>query len=96
MTSLFLGRFRLVFERIQNNGGRRLMHSGIAIIYLILLFKMSKSKSYPYYISIYILIKKCIAGMHCKSLWIKASAKCINVNVISLLLGGWLLPLGWN
>ncbi len=22
--------------------------------------------------------------MHCKSLWIKASAKCINVNVISL------------
>ncbi len=61
VTSLFLGRFRLVFERIQNNGGRRLMHSGIGIIYLILLFKMSKSKSYPYYISIYILIKKCIA-----------------------------------
>ncbi len=28
-----------------------------------------------------ILIKKCIAWMHCKSLWIKASAKCINVNV---------------
>ncbi len=28
-----------------------------------------------------ILIKKCIACMHCKSLWIKASAKCINVNV---------------
>ncbi len=25
----------------------------------------------------HILIKKCI---HCKSLWIKASAKCINVN----------------
>ncbi len=25
--------------------------------------------------------KKCIAWMHCKSLWIKASAKCINVNV---------------
>ncbi len=24
--------------------------------------------------------KKCIASMHCKSLWIKASAKCINVN----------------
>ncbi len=24
---------------------------------------------------------KCIAWMHCKSLWIKASAKCINVNV---------------
>ncbi len=24
--------------------------------------------------------KKCIAWMHCKSLWIKASAKCINVN----------------
>ncbi len=23
---------------------------------------------------------KCIAWMHCKSLWIKASAKCINVN----------------
>ncbi len=38
--SLFLGRFRLVFERIQNNGGRRLLHSGIAIIYLIMLFKM--------------------------------------------------------
>ncbi len=27
------------------------------------------------------LIKKCISWMHCKSLWIKASAKCINVNV---------------
>ncbi len=26
--------------------------------------------------------KKCIAWMHCKSLWIKASAKCINVNVL--------------
>ncbi len=25
---------------------------------------------------------KCIAWMHCKSLWIKASAKCINVNVM--------------
>ncbi len=25
---------------------------------------------------------KCIAWMHCKSLWIKASAKCINVNVV--------------
>ncbi len=25
--------------------------------------------------------KICIASMHCKSLWIKASAKCINVNV---------------
>ncbi len=25
---------------------------------------------------------KCITWMHCKSLWIKASAKCINVNVI--------------
>jgi len=25
--------------------------------------------------------KKCIAWMQCKSLWIKASAKCINVNV---------------
>ncbi len=25
--------------------------------------------------------KKCITLMHCKSLWIKASAKCINVNV---------------
>ncbi len=25
--------------------------------------------------------KKCIAWMHCKSLWIKASAKCINVIV---------------
>ncbi len=24
---------------------------------------------------------KCIVWMHCKSLWIKASAKCINVNV---------------
>ncbi len=24
----------------------------------------------------------CIAWMHCKSLWIKASAKCINVNVV--------------
>ncbi len=47
MTSLFLGRFRLVFERIQNNGGRRLMQSGIAIIYLILLFKMSKLKLDP-------------------------------------------------
>ncbi len=27
----------------------------------------------------HILMKKCIAWMHCKSLWIKASAKCINV-----------------
>ncbi len=25
--------------------------------------------------------KTCISWMHCKSLWIKASAKCINVNV---------------
>ncbi len=25
--------------------------------------------------------KTCITWMHCKSLWIKASAKCINVNV---------------
>ncbi len=25
--------------------------------------------------------EKCITWMHCKSLWIKASAKCINVNV---------------
>ncbi len=25
--------------------------------------------------------QKCIAWMHCKSLWIKSSAKCINVNV---------------
>ncbi len=31
-------------------------------------------------ILIYIL-KKIVAWMHCKSLWIKASAKCINVNV---------------
>ncbi len=30
----------------------------------------------------HIVIKTCIAWMHCKSLWIKASAKCINVNVI--------------
>jgi len=28
--------------------------------------------------------KKCIAWMHCKSLWIKASAKCINVNDVSV------------
>ncbi len=34
----------------------------------------------------HILTKKCIAWMHCKSLWIKASAKCINVNVISVFL----------
>ncbi len=27
------------------------------------------------------ILKKCIVWMHCKSLWIKASAKCINVNV---------------
>ncbi len=27
-----------------------------------------------------ILITKCIPWMHCKSLWIKASAKCVNVN----------------
>ncbi len=27
----------------------------------------------------HILRKTCIAWMHCKSLWIKASAKCINV-----------------
>ncbi len=26
--------------------------------------------------------KKCITWMHCKSLWIIASAKCINVNVV--------------
>ncbi len=26
----------------------------------------------------------CIVCMHCKSLWIKASAKCINVNVLTL------------
>ncbi len=25
--------------------------------------------------------KKCITWMHCKSLWIKASAKCININI---------------
>ncbi len=30
----------------------------------------------------HILIKRYIAWMHCKSLWIKASAKCININVI--------------
>ncbi len=24
---------------------------------------------------------KCITWMHCKSLWIKASAKCININI---------------
>ncbi len=29
-----------------------------------------------------ILIKKCLACMHCKLLWIKASAKCINVNAL--------------
>ncbi len=29
----------------------------------------------------HILTKKCIAWIHCKSLWIKASAKCIHVNV---------------
>ncbi len=28
-----------------------------------------------------ILIKKCISQMHCKSLWIKVSAKCTNVHV---------------
>ncbi len=28
-------------------------------------------------------LKKCITWMHCKSLWIKASVKCINVNVIA-------------
>ncbi len=28
---------------------------------------------------------KCITWMHCTSLWIKASAKCINVNVTSLM-----------
>ncbi len=32
--------------------------------------------------------KKCIAWMYCKSLWIKASAKCINVNV-NLLYSCW-------
>ncbi len=30
-------------------------------------------------ILMHILIKKCLN--HCKSLWIKASAKCINVNI---------------
>ncbi len=29
----------------------------------------------------HILTKNCIAWIHCKSLWIKASAKCIHVNV---------------
>ncbi len=29
----------------------------------------------------HILIKKCIAWMQCKSLWIKVSAKCINVKM---------------
>ncbi len=33
----------------------------------------------------HILEKKCIAGMQCKLLWIKASAKCINVNIIGLM-----------
>ncbi len=32
------------------------------------------------------IFKTCIAWMHCKSLWIKASAKCVNVNVNSLLI----------
>ncbi len=32
--------------------------------------------------TLYLLTKTCIAWMHCKSLWIKASAKCININVI--------------
>ncbi len=29
----------------------------------------------------HVLTKTCIAWMQCKSLWIKASAKCLNVNV---------------
>ncbi len=29
----------------------------------------------------HVLTKKCITLLHCKLLWIKASAKCINVNV---------------
>ncbi len=32
-----------------------------------------------------ILTKKIMAWLHCKSLWIKVSAKCINVNVMSRL-----------
>ncbi len=39
--------FPVVFKRIQNNGGRRLMRSGIAIIYLILQFKISNLKLDP-------------------------------------------------
>ncbi len=36
--------------------------------------------------------KTCITWMHCKSLWIKASAKCINVNVnISITSVFWIL-----
>ncbi len=31
----------------------------------------------------HVLTKIYIACMHCKSLWIKASAKCINVNVVA-------------
>ncbi len=31
------------------------------------------------------ILKKCIARMHCKSLWIKASAKCININIYKYL-----------
>ncbi len=31
--------------------------------------------------------KKCITRMHCKSLWIKVSAKCINVNVNRVQMG---------
>ncbi len=39
--------------------------------------------------------KKCIALMHCKLLWIKASAKCVNVNVNDdrIFIFGWPIPL---
>ncbi len=39
---------------------------------------------------------KCIAWMHCKSLWIKASAKCINVNVFETFLRDFGSLLDWD
>ncbi len=42
------------------------------------------AQSYPAIFTWYLIHtdkKHCIAWMHCKSLWIKGSAKCINVNV---------------
>ncbi len=74
---LSCGRSQYVWARVA--GQMFLWLSGRALRY-------QRKRLWVQFPGTHILIKeKCTAWMHSKSLWIKASAKCINVNVLEIL-----------